>query len=687
MKLTESELQNRLKSIDVDLINLSFDALKPKGEEFVKAFYALLFERYPAVTGLFNDMQIEQHVPRMLSALSSVVDGVNSKNFPLDVLRELGERHAGYGATEDLYGPVAETMLDVLADFLGDDWDENVKNAWSGVLGLVAESMLSFENNEEKAAMAANNKERSTGSDEDTIVTEDLHALTDILEHAPINIMIADAEENIVFVNKVAREILTDVESELANYLPGFKVSEVMGGSIHRYHKNPDAIKSILNSLGPGDKRNGEITPGHFIFEHETRRILNKDGKHLGFVVQWRDVTEERAQAEQAERLQKAVDGAQTAIMMIDRDLVVTYANESTMGILEKYENELRSLFPGFSSEKIIGSCIDMFHKNPAHQRGLLSNPANLPYETDIAVGPLTFNIRVAAINNLQGEYVGNVLEWADVTELRASEVEVARLKSAIKGAQTALMMCDNDLTITYVNPAVVELLRHRQDKLRQAFPGFNVENLIGQNIDQFHKNPAHQRSVLGNKNNLPAKAEIKLLDLDFEVNATAIEGPNGELMGNMVEWKDITEAKDAERQVENLIESAIMGELNSRIDTNQYSGFMKNLGDGVNKLMDAVVEPIDETTRVVQALAEGDLKEEMTGEFEGQFGVLRDAVNTSVSNLRDMVGKILESATSINTAAAEIAQGNTDLSQRTEEQASSLEETASVQSVLLLLY
>ena len=677
MKLSEREVKKRVADIDLDIINANFDALKPKGEEFVARFYELLFERYPAVTALFSDMQMEEHAPKMLSALSLVVEGLNNQYFPIEGLQDLGERHAGYGATEELYGPVAETMLDVLAEFLGEEWSDSAKDAWSKVLNLVAELMLSFENNEEKATMAANNKERSTGA-EDTIVTENVHALMEVLEHSPVNIMIADAEENVVFVNKVARDILTEVEDELAKYLPGFKVSEVMGGSIHRYHKDPQAIKDVLHNLKPGDKRSGEITPGPFIFEHETRRLESKDGKHLGFVVQWKDVTDQRAKEEKAERLQKAIDGAQTAIMMIDRDLNVTYANESTMQILRKYENELRSLYPGFSSEKVVGSCIDMFHKNPAHQRGLLSNPANLPYETDIQVGPLTFNIRVAAINNLKGEYVGNVLEWADVTELRASEKEVAQLQSAIQGAQTALMMCDNDLTITYVNPAVVELLRHRQEKLRQAFPGFNAENLVGQSIDQFHKNPAHQRSLLGNKNNLPAKAEIQLLDLQFEVNATAIEGPNGELMGNMVEWKDITEAKDAERQVENMIQAAIAGELDKRIDTNQYSGFMKNLGEGVNKLMDAVVDPIDETTRVVKALAEGDLREQMTGDFEGQFGVLRDAVNTSVTNLRDMVGKILESASSINTAAAEIAQGNTDLSQRTEEQASSLEETAS---------
>ncbi len=56
---------------------------------------------------------------------------------------------------------------------------------------------------------------------------------------------------------------------------------------------------------------------------------------------------------------------------------------------------------------------------------------------------------------------------------------------------------------------------------------------------------------MLANVAALPAKAEIKIADLEFEVNATAILDANGDYMGNMVEWKDITEQKDAERQVE----------------------------------------------------------------------------------------------------------------------------------------
>ncbi len=376
--------------------------------------------------------------------------------------------------------------------------------------------------------------------------------------------------------------------------------------------------------------------------------------------------------------LQSSLDSAKTAIMMIDRDLVITYANQSTIDILKNNEETLRSLYPGFDSNHVIGTCIDTFHKNPEHQRKLLDDPRNLPYETDIHVGPLVFAIRVAAQYNYNGDYVGNFLEWQDATQARASELDVARLQSAVDGAKTNIMICDLDLNITYANPAVINMLSRRIDFLRRRFPGIDPNKLVGQNIDQFHKSPAHQRALLGNKANLPAEAEIDLGEVVFTVSATAILDHQGDLMGNMVEWQDITEQKDAESQIEQLIQEAIEGKLDRRIESDDYQGFMKGLSDGINRLMDTVVSPIKDSAEALAVLAEGDLTQTMDGEYAGEFKKLADSVNSTVSNLKKMVGEIVESSSSIGTASSEIAQGNADLSQRTEEQAASLEETAS---------
>ena len=671
---------SRAPQLQVEILEATFAALAPRGDELVERFYGELFRRYPAVRPLFANVKAETQQRKLLAALALVVGNLRQPEALSKVLGELGRRHRGYGAQPEHYPAVAETLLDVMAELAGKLWTPQVHRAWADALQVVADAMLKAYRTKEDVKMAVS-KRKMVEQEVDLggySIMDDLEVAKSILEHAPINIMMADADENIVFVNRCAREVLAGLESELAKYLPGFRADQVAGGSIHRYHQNPDAIKNLLSSMQSGESRKGEITPGPYVFEHETRPLINAAGQRVGYVVQWQDVTERRAKEEQAQRLQKAVDGAQTAMMTIDRDLVVTYVNEATKRVMEKNGDALRTLYRGFDPNKLVGTCIDIFHKNPAHQRRMLENPANLPYETDIHVGPLVFRIRVSAIHDIKGVYVGNTLEWSDVTELRKKEVDVARLQSAIDGANSNLMICDSDLNITYVNPAVVNMLANRQDTLRKTFTGFNVNELVGKNIDMFHKNPAHQRALLSDVNRLPAKAQIKVADLEFEVNATAILDHNGNYMGNMVEWKDITEQKDAERQVQRLIDAAIRGDLEERVDVSSYEGFMKGLGGGINNLLDALVKPLRASADVIKALADGDLTHRVVGDFQGEFAMLQDAVNTSVENLLGMVSNIRESTGNISTAAGEISQGNADLSQRTEEQASSLEETAS---------
>jgi methyl-accepting chemotaxis protein len=381
----------------------------------------------------------------------------------------------------------------------------------------------------------------------------DLEVYQDILEHAPINIMIANVDEDVVFVNKLARDVLTSVESEIARYIPGFKASEVVGGSIHRYHKDPEPIKKLLRAMNSGDVRRGFITPGPFMFEHETRPLFNAAGEKLGYVVQWNDVTEKR-------KLEEAAN----------------------------------------------------------------------------------------------------------------------RMSSGVEGVSNALMMCDENLVITYLNPAAFKLLQRRQATLRQFIPAFDVNNLVGQCIDIFHRNPSHQRGLLADASRLPFSSRFALGDITLEVTATHIADKDGNYKGNMVEWRDLTDEVATEESIQNLIHNAARGELRERLDSTALNGFTKTLSEAINGLLDEILKPIEETSEVLKALAEGDLTRQIQSDYQGEFGLLKQSVNSSISNLLGMVSDIREASHNIGTAATEISAGNTDLSQRTEQQASSLEETAS---------
>ncbi|KAA0875937.1 HAMP domain-containing protein [Nitrincola tapanii] len=265
----------------------------------------------------------------------------------------------------------------------------------------------------------------------------------------------------------------------------------------------------------------------------------------------------------------------------------------------------------------------------------------------------------------------------ADIEEThRVSNINL-RIKNALDSVSANVMVADANFDIIYLNPAVQQMFRNGANEIRRELPNFDPDNLMGRSIDLFHKNPAHQRSMLGALKTKHS-ATIQIGGRTFALVANPIFNEEGERLGSVVEWNDRTEEVMVERSITSLVEKAVAGDFSARIDTEQQSGFFKRLGEGVNELMQVTDTGLNEVMRVLEHLSKGDLTQQVTGEYQGSFGQLQSSTNQTVSQLKQLVAEIKESVDAINTAAQEISAGNTDLSQRTEEQASSLEETAS---------
>jgi methyl-accepting chemotaxis protein len=133
-------------------------------------------------------------------------------------------------------------------------------------------------------------------------------------------------------------------------------------------------------------------------------------------------------------RIKTALDVVRSNVMLSDDQYNIIYMNESLQQMLRESEAELRKALPGFDSNKIIGSNIDIFHKNPAHQRGLLDKLTGT-YEARITVGSQKFKLVATAVMDKDGKRAGTVVEWRNETVERAIEEEVDTVvKAAIVG-------------------------------------------------------------------------------------------------------------------------------------------------------------------------------------------------------------------------------------------------------------
>ncbi len=132
------------------------------------------------------------------------------------------------------------------------------------------------------------------------------------------------------------------------------------------------------------------------------------------------------------------------------------------------------------------------------------------------------------------------------------------------------------------------------------------------------------------------------------------------------------------EKDIQQIIDSAKNGDLTQRISLDDKDGFFNTLSSGINELVDVNERVINDTVRIMGAMAEGDLTHTIDHEYLGTFGKLKGDTNNTIQKLTGIISSISSSADLVDSASNELAMGNDDLSMRTEQQAASLEETAS---------
>ena len=129
-------------SLNVELLEQSFELVKPKADEFVGSFYNNLFTDYPAAKPLFGHSDMAKQQQMLKGALVMVVENLRKPEVLSKALKGLGARHVKYGALPEHYPMVGNSLLKTLEQYAGDAWTSDLKEAWAGAYGAIAELML-----------------------------------------------------------------------------------------------------------------------------------------------------------------------------------------------------------------------------------------------------------------------------------------------------------------------------------------------------------------------------------------------------------------------------------------------------------------------------------------------------------------------------------------------------------------
>ncbi|HEY6926196.1 MAG TPA: methyl-accepting chemotaxis protein, partial [Steroidobacteraceae bacterium] len=218
------------------------------------------------------------------------------------------------------------------------------------------------------------------------------------------------------------------------------------------------------------------------------------------------------------------------------------------------------------------------------------------------------------------------------IAKERTEAAENSRIKSALDKAGSSVMLTDDRLNILYVNDSATQLFRDARADLSHDMPSLDAERLVGSNMGELAQQvPALQQALTALQQREVMDLRIGTRSLRLCANPVLVQG--GERAGTVLEWIDRTQEVSAEEELSAVVNGALEGDLTRRITREGKTGFFATLANGLNRQLD---------------------------------------------NMSDIIQAITTACKDVQHGTQEIAAGNLDLSKRTEEQSSSLSQTAS---------
>ena len=207
-----------------------------------------------------------------------------------------------------------------------------------------------------------------------------------------------------------------------ANFLQtvGYELDEIKGKHHRMFVDDAYAAsaeyREFWAKLGRGEFHKGEYRRvgkgGKVIWiEASYNPIRDRQGRLVKVVKYASDITAQVAFREEMALFKPMVENAKINLMLCDLDYTIKYLNPASVATLKKIEQHLP-----VRADQVLGSKIDIFHKDPAHQRAMLATDRHLPHQAKIRVGPEHLDLNAVAIYNNDGKYVGPMVNWSIIT-------------------------------------------------------------------------------------------------------------------------------------------------------------------------------------------------------------------------------------------------------------------------------
>ncbi|MEX1233030.1 MAG: methyl-accepting chemotaxis protein [Planctomycetaceae bacterium] len=641
-------------TLNAKLLQQSFELLAPQSDRLAKRFYEKLFQDYPQYKPLFSRTDFADQRQKLIQSLALVVKSARRAGTISRYLRDLGLRHVGYGITTGDYAPFGLTLLAVLQEFAGPHWTDELQGAWEDAVAFIAEQMQSAAGDDTGIPQPSHNPNHTSVIQEQPQIKEknmSTGASTKLnqvgrnnrgqspdhfysmIESSPVATFFVQTDGVVNYLNRKGQELFNGLSSQI-----GFGAAEFVGGTVDRLYRHfPELQPVVRNCQVPAQVR---LQLEDDYYDVTVAPAFDNQGQRIGSFQTWNHATESRF----LNSMRSMIERMPTNVILANSDLVVTYMNSASI----KKLTELEQYLP-VRVREIVGRNIDDFHKNPAFQRGILKSPKNLPHRAQIQVGPETLDLLVSAVNDENGDYIGPMVTWEVITEKVKLDKEVARIQSMMDNIPINVMLANLDFELIYMNPASRKTLKGIEHLLPRP-----VDQLIGQKIDIFHKNPEHQRRLLSNPSNLPHRTRIKLGEHTLELLVSPINDKANNYTGAMVTWSVISEqvkmADDFERDVKGVVQ--IVTAASTEMTASSKS--MANMAEETARRSQVVAAASEQATRNVETVSSA--AEELSASIS--------EIARHVQSASQMTSQAVKQADETNNTIRELGRSSSEIGQ-----------------------
>jgi methyl-accepting chemotaxis protein len=263
-----------------------------------------------------------------------------------------------------------------------------------------------------------------------------------------------------------------------------------------------------------------------------------------------------------------------------------------------------------------------------------------------------------------------------EAAEERRVASEMTRIKMALDEVRMPVTLSNAQRELIYMNNAAQMLWGEMSGELVKRFPNFTVQNMYGGSVTQYLEND-EDRQKIGVQSKVPVVLVTNIARKTLRLTAVSVFDDRNVYVGRATQWKDITAELAMEKQIARIVEESTTGNFRNRINIEAKDGFFRELADGLNTLLGTCEQNYGDISEMFTRLSRGDLTFSITNKYTGEFDIIKQNANNTVTQLTEIIEQIKDITSSLNGSSEEVANSSNHLSKRTTSQASALEETA----------